>query len=810
MKPVLLFAFLAGLLVAGSAALAQDITQLAAEVSTLRYEIAAQQANSDHIWVMTAAALVLFMQVGFLLLEAGSVRSKNSINVAQKNVVDLLVSISVFYLVGFGLMFGASAGGWIGGSLFAFGMSEDWNFTFFVFQAVFVGTCATIMSGAVAERMKFSAYLMMAVCIALFIYPVFGHWAWGNLLDGDNTAFLADMGFIDFAGSTVVHSVGAWIGLAGIIVLGPRLGKFNADGSSNFIQGYSAPLAAAGGVILLVGWFGFNGGSTTAGTPDFARIVANTLLAATFGGVAGLFTGMAIDKVFHPLRALNGMLAGLVAITAGCDAVEPYGAVAIGLMAGVLVVVSELFFERFLKLDDVIGAVSVHGVCGVFGTVILAFFAMDEKLAAASRMDQFMVQCLGVAVAFVWTFGTAFAVLKTADLLFGIRVSREDEELGLNISEHGATLGTGEIQRRLLEMTQGEVCDLTSRFDETAGDEAAEIAQIMNPFITRIQHLISNIANEAEAVNGKSRDLAGVADNVQSNVHQVDRVSGETTQVASTVREKLDQNAQLLRRMNTEGREIAGSAKNMAVQMDDMAQAVNQVAQAVSTIGRDAEEASTVSREATAFAQTAHGTVQSLKEATGQIDEIVAFILEISGRTNLLALNATIEASRAGEAGKGFAIVAQEVKDLAVQTARAVEDIRQRVGRVQEGSDEIYTGIGQLTEVVQTINSAVDSIRTVAGEQATIASGITENVENVASQTSTMTARIGDLSGFIGDVDRNSTDMSDMAATFEGNANQLQGQARTGQKSAEVLAQSSGRLSDVADSLQTSVKAFAV
>ena len=233
---------------------------------------------------------------------------------------------------------------------------DAWGFTFFVFQAAFVGTAATIVSGAVAERMKFVGYLAATVAVALVIYPVFGHWAWGNLLEADNTAWLADRGFIDFAGSTVVHSVGGWIALAAIIVLGARLGKFNADGSANTLQGYSPVLAAAGAVILLIGWIGFNGGSTTAGTPAFAIIVANTVIAATFGGLSSLIAGRFVDGLFKPMRSINGVLGALVAITAGCAVVGPHGAMAIGAIAGLCVVLSEEAIEKLFKLDDVVGA----------------------------------------------------------------------------------------------------------------------------------------------------------------------------------------------------------------------------------------------------------------------------------------------------------------------------------------------------------------------------------------------------------------------------------------------------------------------
>ncbi|MFD1695470.1 ammonium transporter [Roseibium aestuarii] len=802
----LAFVLFSALVVPGLA----DEAALQIQIEELRHSVADQQSNSDHIWTMIAATLVLLMQAGFLLLEAGSVRAKNSINVAQKNVVDVLLSVAVFYLVGFGLMFGTSAGGWFGTDLFAFDMTSDWNFTFFVFQAVFVGTSATIMSGAVAERMKFSAYLVMSVVIALVIYPAFGHWAWGNLLNGDNPAYLGDRGFIDFAGSTVVHSVGAWIGLAGVLVLGPRLGKFNADGSANTIQGYSAPLAAAGGLLLLVGWFGFNGGSTTAGTPAFARIIANTLLAAVFGGVGGLMLGAALDKVFLPMRALNGMLGGLVAITAGCDAVGPHGAAIIGLLAGCLVVVSELFIERTLKLDDVIGAVSVHGICGVFGTIVLAVFALDEKLAAGSRLDQLLIQTEGAALAFVWSFGVSFAVLKGLDLLYGIRVSQEDEEQGLNIAEHGATLGTGEIQRQLLAMTQGQVCDLRTRFDENSGDEAAEIAQILNPFLGRLQNLIGNIASQADAVGARSEDLARLAGSVRDNVRHVDDVSRSNTDAAGSVRGKLDENSGLLSSMNREGQAVAAVAIDMASQMTAMAAAVEQVAEAVTRIGSEAEAADTVSREAAHFAEAAQDTVDTLKEATDQINEIVAFILDVSGRTNLLALNATIEAARAGDAGRGFAVVASEVKDLAVQTARAVEDIQQRVARVQTGSDEIFSGIAQLTQVVRTISLAVSNIRGVAGEQSVLAHRITGNVRAVVEHSNGVTERIRGLAGFIETVDGNSVEMTRMATSFEGGAGRLRSQVESGQRSAEVLGHSSRSLADVSGSLQKAVRTFAV
>lgn len=244
----------------------------------------------------------------------------------------------------------------------------------------------------------------MALVLAALIYPVFGHWAWGNLLISDNTAWLADMGFIDFAGSTVVHSVGAWMGLAAIMVLGPRIGRFDKDGKPLKIHGHSLVLTTAGAIILLFGWIGFNGGSTTAGTPDFARVVANTIVSATFGALGALIVGRMYDGYFVPTRSVNGLIAGLVGITAGCYAVNPHGAAMIGFICGLLVVASEEIMLRKFKLDDVVGAVSAHGTCGAAGTLLVAFFAMESELAAGSRFDQLIVQanwrrsclCLGL------------------------------------------------------------------------------------------------------------------------------------------------------------------------------------------------------------------------------------------------------------------------------------------------------------------------------------------------------------------------------------------------------------------------------
>ncbi len=394
------------------------------------------------IWTLMAAFLVFFMQAGFALVESGFVRAKNACNIIMKNVMDFSVGAVAFFLVGFGLMFGVSAmGGWVGSSLFGLGtppegVHEAWLYCFFVFQVVFAATAATIVSGAMAERTKFTGYLVYSVFICVLVYPVFGKWAWGSLLFDGGEGWLEGRGFLDFAGSTVVHSVGGWAALAGAIVLGPRLGKFTREGRPVAIPGHSLPLAALGTFILFFGWFGFNAGSSTDGASlGIALISANTLLSGAGGAIGAMVTTWVVFKRPETALTLNGILAGLVGITAGCDVMYPAMAIVVGLIAGALVVGSVLFLEYVLKIDDPVGAASVHGVCGVWGTVALALPGFS---AAADAGDASLVtQLIGVAAAFLWVFPTCFAlffVLKMAGLL---RVSEEEEMTGLDVIEHG-------------------------------------------------------------------------------------------------------------------------------------------------------------------------------------------------------------------------------------------------------------------------------------------------------------------------------------------------------------------------------------
>lgn len=397
-------------------------------------------SSADTVWVLIAAALVMFMQPGFAMVEAGFTRAKNSANILMKNIMDFSFGSLFFWIIGFSIMFGAGNGGFIGKiNLFGSGI-EDGDIpglAFLIFQTVFAATAATIVSGAMAERTEFRTYIIFSIVITTIIYPVSGHWIWGG-------GWLSSMKipFHDFAGSTVVHSVGAWVGLAGAAILGPRIGKYN--GKTNAIPGHSLTLGALGVFILWFGWFGFNAGSQLAssGTENsyaIAHIFVTTNLSAASGVIGALLTAWILYKKPILSLTLNGALAGLVAITAGTDVVSPAGAVAIGLMAGVLLVFSVSLFDNILKIDDPVGAISVHGVCGAFGTLMVGIFSTDGGLLYGGGAGLLLSQLIGVVSVAVWALGTGYILFSTLKATIGLRVSKRVEEEGLDIYEHGET-----------------------------------------------------------------------------------------------------------------------------------------------------------------------------------------------------------------------------------------------------------------------------------------------------------------------------------------------------------------------------------
>ncbi|MEG6586234.1 ammonium transporter [Dendrosporobacter sp. 1207_IL3150] len=393
----------------------------------------------DTVWVLMCAALVFLMEAGFAALEAGFVHSRNSLNIIMKVLMDCTVGLLGYFFIGFALMYGIDKAGIIGISGFLIQGNFDHLglkipiYAFWIFQAAFAIAMATIVSGAVAERMKFGPYIVFSFVATVLIYPLAGHWVW--TADG----WLNKLGMLDFAGSAVVHSLGGWASLAAVIVLGPRTGKFNKDGSVNVMPGHNLPLAALGAFILWFGWFGFNPGSTLSGLDsNIARIAVNTNLAAAAGGTsAALFTLFRYGKA-DPSMAINGALGGLVAITAGCAFVEPISSLVIGGIAGILIVLAVPFFDR-IGADDPVGAIAVHGVCGTFGTLAVGIFAEKGGLIYGGGLGLLGIQALGVTVISLWGFVSTYLLFSALKAAVGIRVSVEEEAEGLDVSEHGMT-----------------------------------------------------------------------------------------------------------------------------------------------------------------------------------------------------------------------------------------------------------------------------------------------------------------------------------------------------------------------------------
>lgn len=405
----------------------------AADGATLRVDL-------DTVWLVTTAALVFFMQAGFALLEGGMARAKNAVNVIMKNYVDCCLGSLVFWLVGYGLMFGTNPSGWFGTDHFLLGNAQGMDYSLLLFHTMFAATAVTIASGAMAERTLYRGYLVGAVLVTALIYPLFGSWAWGGMYGGQG--WLARLGFIDFAGSTVVHSIGGWVALAGIIVLGPRLGRFGPRGEVREIPGHNLPLIALGGFILWLGWFGFNGGSTTRADVSIGLITLNTHLAASAGAIGAMLVMRLAGQGVLMTLTVNGSIGGLVAITAGCATMQPLLAIVTGLVAGVVVVLGSRLL-LLCRLDDVVGAVPVHGFCGAWGTLAAGLFHVE-----GFDLLRVGVQMAGIAAAFLWAFPAALLLYWLLQRSVGLRADTLTQQRGLDFSEHDE-IGYPEFQQRL-------------------------------------------------------------------------------------------------------------------------------------------------------------------------------------------------------------------------------------------------------------------------------------------------------------------------------------------------------------------------
>lgn len=475
-------------------------------------------APLDVAWMIVAAGLVFVMQVGFCALEAGFVRARNTINVAAKNLIDFCVAGAVFWAFGFDLMFGrepAAAGS----------DGIGWAAAFFLFQLMFCGTATTIVSGAVAERIRFVGYIVVSAVVAGLIYPIAGGWAWAGA-DGGPAGWLEAMGFVDFAGSTVVHSVGGWVALAAVLVIGPRIGRFQDGGTTP--QPHSLPLAAIGAMLMWFGWIGFNGGSTLGFDGRVAPIVVNTMLAGCFGGLAALAMAAALSGKARVDALLNGILGGLVAITAGCHAVVAGEAVAIGAVGGALVPLGVVLLQR-LRIDDAVGAIPVHLFAGIWGTLAVALFG-DPEILGRGWTEQLGIQLLGLVSIGGFAFASAFVVLRAINLMLPLRISAEGERLGLNGAEHDASSAMQDLVVSMEDHFR------SGRMDDPipveTGSEVEPIARQYNRVVARVRadtrrmeqsvEALASAKSEAETANrAKSAFLANMSHELRTPLNAV-------------------------------------------------------------------------------------------------------------------------------------------------------------------------------------------------------------------------------------------------------------------------------------------------
>lgn len=693
------------------------------------------QTKMNFVWVMVAAALVFIMQAGFMCVESGLSRAKNSINVAIKNMADLLIAVSAFALVGFGLMFGVSQSGLFGTSDFLADFGNDpWLPLFFVFQAVFCGTAATIDSGAVAERTRFVSYLFISAFVSAIIYPIFGHWAWGSFVHSDSPGWLESMGFIDFAGSSVVHSVGGWVALAGVICIGARHGKFDENGKPVKLQAHNLPLVYLGTFILFFGWFGFNCGSTLEATTDIAPIALTTIISACFAGLSAsaLSWIFSDEKLPQAEMIANGVLGGLVGITAGCAHLSPQSAILVGLMAGVLVYAGSVFLERVLKLDDVVGAIPVHGVCGAWGTVAVGLFITPEKLAETGLTwgNLILVQCLGVLACFVWAFTTAFLFIQVLKLFFKVRVSEEHERLGLNVAEHGASSSLLDLAHGMQRAVTASEYSPDLKVAVENGTEAAGLAICFNELVDTIcleqiqtRNAMTKLREQRDAI---SVGLERYRTTVKENIADIDEQNSMIQNVLEDTTERTTT--------------LVTAVQGMSTRIDGLVESLRVAAKH----SQDAKERAVDGREGS---DASLEVVAKLDESSREIEQVIHLIRDIAEQTNLLALNATIEAARAGEAGKGFTVVATEVKELAKQSADSTTQIDNFVSTIQSDTESVSKTIDYAvssvkaveslnTDVCASIDLAVDEHKEAAATLHTFGENVTELVDDVVNALS--------------------------------------------------------------------------
>ncbi len=745
------------------------------------------------IWLALACVLVAGMQIGFLFLEAGFVRSKNSINVSMKNLADFVVAVLAFHIVGAAIMFGPGFG-LIGFDASLMGYSGSGSVTLFLlFQALFCGTAATIVSGAIAERLRFSAYVLLTLPLTALIYPIVGHWAWASLLPGGTgKGWLETLGFIDFAGSSVVHLAGGAAALAILLVVGARSGRFDNETGDELsddvrtIHGHSPILAGAGALVLLVGWLGFNTGTLEPGSDQFARALSNTLLAGAAAACAATVVGFYKDGYYRADRMINGLLVGLVTVTASAPFAISLGAIGAAALAAGLAVFFTDWLERTHRVDDAVYAVSVHGFGGFFGTIAVPFIVPSEAMANGF-FAQLGVQILGAVSIGGFTFlamGTAAHFMHSRGKL---RVSLDDEQRGLNLSEHRAMLGNAELSRTLQQINRGDA-DLDTRIDVDPFEEGGDIAAELNAFLDRVQ-ATERVA--ADRLRAEQRELAHMAER--------ERARADTTSELLTDFQR--EFAELVTQLNTQARDLSRGSEQLATNAqqsgelvghasdqadaalsiaEQMAQGAQLLADTLELVGRRVEDANTAVGHADQASDRGAQIAGQLEVSANEIGKLVALIKAISDKTGLLALNARIEAANAGDAGKGFTVVSTEVAALSKQT--------------EEASSEIATIVGSLSGLIgESIAQfrAIDASIETVGEMAAVAAS------SVEEQRATST----NLSDLIEGVRRKAIDSGSAVAQVSENF------AQSGE-TIDRIDNSSGQLENLATRIEAEVEAL--